>query len=152
MVVAKSGYVHDRLRRTLHSDGFCREYRAICVGCPAPPSGTIDAPIGRDETSAIRRVVRPDGQYAVSHYEVLSSRNGLSFVKLLPETGRTHQLRVHMASIGHPLAGDWLYGTEDPGLILRPALHSYTLTMTHPVTGELLHFTAPIPADMQALI
>ena len=152
MVVAKSGYVHDRLRRTLHSDGFCREYRAICIGCPAPPSGTIDAPIGRDETSAIRRVVRPDGQYAVSHYEVLSSRNGLSFVKLLPETGRTHQLRVHMASIGHPLAGDWLYGTEDPGLILRPALHSYTLTMTHPVTGELLHFTAPIPADMQALI
>ena len=97
-------------------------------------------------------MVRPDGQYAVSHYEVLSSRNGLSFVKLLPETGRTHQLRVHMASIGHPLAGDWLYGTEDPGLILRPALHSYTLTMTHPVTGELLHFTAPIPADMQALI
>ena len=152
MVVAKSGYVHDRLRRTLHSDGFCREYRAICIGCPAPPSGTIDAPIGRDETSAIRRVVRPDGQYAVSHYEVLSSRNGLSFVKLLPETGRTHQLRVHMASIGHPLAGDWLYGTEDPGLILRPALHSYMLTMTHPVTGELLHFTAPIPADMQALI
>ena len=151
MVVAKSGYVHDRLRRTLHSDGFCREYRAICIGCPVPPSGTIDAPIGRDETSAIRRVVRPDGQYAVSHYEVLSSRNGLSFVKLLPETGRTHQLRVHMASIGHPLAGDWLYGTEDPGLILRPALHSYTLTMTHPVTGELLHFTAPIPADMQAL-
>ena len=131
MVVAKSGYVHDRLRRTLHSEGFRREYRAVCIGCPAPPSGTIDAPIGRDETSAIRRVVRPDGQYAVSHYEVLSSRNGLSFVKLLPETGRTHQLRVHMASIGHPLAGDWLYGTEDPGLILRPALHSYTLTMTH---------------------
>ncbi|MEI3383047.1 MAG: RluA family pseudouridine synthase [Dysosmobacter sp.] len=74
MAVAKSGYIHDRLRRTLHTDGFYREYRAVCVGCPKPPAGTIDAPIGRDETSAVRRMVRPDGQQAVSHYEVLSQR------------------------------------------------------------------------------
>ena len=136
----------------LHSEGFRREYRAVCVGCPEPPAGIIDAPIGRDETSAVRRTVRPDGQYAVSRYEVLSTRNGLSLVKLLPETGRTHQLRVHMAYIGHPLAGDWLYGTEAPALIPRPALHACALTLTHPVTGEVLHFTAPIPEDMQALI
>lgn len=152
MAVAKSGYIHDRLRRMLHSEGFRREYRAVCVGCPEPLAGTIDAPIGRDETSAVRRTVRPDGQYAVSRYEVLSTRNGLSLVKLLPETGRTHQLRVHMAYIGHPLAGDWLYGTEAPALIPRPALHACALTLTHPVTGEVLHFTAPIPEDMQALI
>ena len=152
MAVAKSGYIHDRLRRMLHSEGFRREYRAVCVGCPEPPAGIIDAPIGRDETSAVRRTVRPDGQYAVSRYEVLSTRNGLSLVKLLPETGRTHQLRVHMAYIGHPLAGDWLYGTEAPALIPRPALHACALTLTHPVTGEVLHFTAPIPEDMQALI
>lgn len=152
MAVAKSGYIHDRLRRMLHSEGFHREYRAVCVGCPEPLAGTIDAPIGRDETSAVRRTVRPDGQYAVSRYEVLSTRNGLSLVKLLPETGRTHQLRVHMAYIGHPLAGDWLYGTEAPALIPRPALHACALTLTHPVTGEVLHFTAPIPEDMQALI
>ena len=152
MAVAKSGYIHDRLRRMLHSEGFRREYRAVCVGCPEPPAGTIDAPIGRDETSTVRRTVRPDGQYAVSRYEVLSTRNGLSLVKLLPETGRTHQLRVHMAYIGHPLAGDWLYGTEAPALIPRPALHACALTLTHPVTGEVLHFTAPIPEDMQALI
>lgn len=120
MAVAKSGYIHDRLRRTLHTDGFYREYRAVCVGCPKPPAGTIDAPISRDETSAVRRMVRPDGQQAVSHYEVLSQRDGLSFVKLQPETGRTHQLRVHMAHIGCPLAGDWLYGTEDPGPDLPP--------------------------------
>ena len=82
----------------------------------------------------------------------LSSRNGLSLVKLLPETGRTHQLRVHMAYIGHPLAGDWLYGTEDPDLIARPALHSCTLALTHPVTGEWMTFTAPFPADMQRLL
>ena len=152
MVVAKSGYIHDRLRRTLHTDGFSREYRAVCVGCPEPPAGTIDAPIGRDETSAVRRMVRSDGQRAVSHYEVLSSRNGLSLVKLLPETGRTHQLRVHMAHIGCPLAGDWLYGTVAPDLISRPALHAYALALTHPVTGTHLYFTAPTPADMEKLI
>ena len=152
MVVAKSGYVHDLLRRSLHTSRFLREYRAVCVGCPEPTRGTIDAPIGRDETSTIARMVRPDGQSAVSHYEVLSSQNGLSLVKLLPETGRTHQLRVHMASIGHPLAGDWLYGTEDPDLIARPALHSYALTLTHPVTGEILHLTAPVPEDMARLV
>ena len=152
MVVAKSGYVHDLLRRSLHTSRFLREYRAVCVGCPEPTRGTIDAPIGRDETSTIARMVRPDGQSAVSHYEVLSSSNGLSLVKLLPETGRTHQLRVHMASIGHPLAGDWLYGTEDPDLIARPALHSYALTLTHPVTGEILHLTAPVPEDMARLV
>ena len=152
MVVAKSGYVHDLLRRSLHTSRFLREYRAVCVGCPEPTRGTIDAPIGRDETSTIARIVRPDGQSAVSHYEVLSSSNGLSLVKLLPETGRTHQLRVHMASIGHPLADDWLYGTEDPALIPRPALHSYALTLTHPVTGEILHLTAPVPEDMARLV
>ena len=152
MVVAKSGYVHDLLRRSLHTDRFLREYRAVCIGCPEPSQGTIDAPIGRDETSTIARMVRPDGQSAVSHYEVLSSQNGLSLVKLLPETGRTHQLRVHMASIGYPLAGDWLYGTEAPNLIARPALHSYALTLTHPVTGEVLRLTAPLPEDMARLI
>jgi RluA family pseudouridine synthase len=152
MVVAKSGYVHDRLRRSLHSRSFQREYRAVCIGCPDPPKGTIDGPIGRDESSTIRRMVRPDGAPAVSHYEVLRTGNGLSLVKLTPETGRTHQLRVHMASIGHPLAGDWLYGTEDVDLIPRPALHSWALTMTHPVTGEILHLTAPLPEDMARLV
>ena len=152
MVVAKSGYVHDLLRRSLHSSRFCREYRAVCIGCPEPQQGTINAPIGRDETSTIRRMIRPDGAPAVSHYEVLAQRNGMSLLRLNPETGRTHQLRLHRASIGHPLAGDWLYGTEDLALISRPALHSYALTMTHPVTGEILHLTAPIPEDLSNLV
>lgn len=151
MVIAKSGYVHDRLRRSLHSDRFRREYRAVCVGCPSPAAGVIDGPIGRDESSTVRRCVRPDGAPAVSHYEVLAERNGLSLLRLLPETGRTHQLRVHMASIGHPLAGDWLYGTEDPALISRPALHSSALTLVHPVTEERLHWEAPLPEDMRQL-
>ena len=152
MVVAKSGYVHDRLRRALHTEGFYREYRAVCLGCPQPLQGTIDAPIGRDETSAVARKIRPDGQSAISHYEVLAQGEALSLVKLVPETGRTHQLRLHMASIGHPLAGDWLYGSEDPALIPRPALHAYALRLIHPVTGEVLSLTAPLPADMRRLV
>ena len=152
MVIAKSGYVHDLLRRSLHSERFQREYRAVCIGCPQPEKGTIDAPIGRKPDSVVARCVRSDGSPAVSHYEVLAKQNGMSLVKLLLETGRTHQLRVHMASIGCPLAGDWLYGTEDVALIPRPALHSCALTMTHPVTGEILHLTAPVPADMARLV
>ena len=152
MVVAKSGYVHDRLRRALHTEGFYREYRAVCLGCPQPLQGTIDAPIGRDETSAVARKIRPDGQSAISHYEVLVPGEALSLVNLVPETGRTHQLRLHMASIGHPLAGDWLYGSEDPALIPRPALHAYALRLIHPVTGEVLSLTAPLPADMRRLV
>ncbi|MBR5470771.1 MAG: RluA family pseudouridine synthase [Oscillibacter sp.] len=152
MVVAKSGYVHDLLRRSLHSDRFQREYRAVCIGCPSPERGTIDAPIGRKPDSVVARCVRPDGSPAVSHYEVLAQRGGMSLLRLLPETGRTHQLRVHMAYLGCPLAGDWLYGTEDVDLIARPALHSCALTMIHPVTGETLHLTAPIPEDMVRLV
>ena len=152
MVIAKSGYVHDLLRRSLHSERFQREYRAVCIGCPQPERGTIDGPIGRKPDSVVARCVRPDGAPAVSHYEVLAEKNGMSLLKLLPETGRTHQLRVHMASIGCPLAGDWLYGTEDLNLIARPALHSCALTMTHPVTGEVLRLTAPVPEDMVRLL
>ena len=152
MVVAKSGYVHDLLRRALHTQAFRREYRAVCLGCPAPERGTVDAPIGRDESSAVARRVRPDGAGAVSHYEVLAKGEGVSLLALRPETGRTHQLRVHMAYLGCPLAGDWLYGTEDPGLIPRPALHSCVLTLAHPVTGVQLEVSAPLPEDMQKLL
>lgn len=152
MAVAKSGYVHDLLRRQLHTGTFRREYRAICLGCPVPGRGIVDAPIGRDETSMVARKVRPDGAPAVSRYEVLARGEGLSLLGLQPETGRTHQLRVHMAYMGCPLAGDWLYGTEDPALIPRPALHSCAMTLAHPVTGEALALTAPLPGDMRRLL
>lgn len=151
MVIAKSGYVHDLLRRQLHTDAFRREYRGVCLGVPDPPQGTVDLPIGRAEGSAIARQIRPDGDSAMTHYETLETRNGLSLLRLLPETGRTHQLRLHMATLGCPLAGDWLYGKEDPTLIPRPALHSYALELVHPVTGEVLHLTAPLPEDMVRL-
>lgn len=152
MVIAKSGYVHDLLRRQLHTDRFQREYRAVCVGCPTPERGTVTAPIGRDERSVVARRVRADGAAAVSHYEVLAKTGGLSFLALRPETGRTHQLRVHMAYLGCPLAGDWLYGEEDPSLIARPALHSYRARLVHPVTSQLLTLTAPLPEDFARLL
>lgn len=152
MVVAKSGYIHDQLRRRLHSGDFFRSYLAICVGAPEPPQGTIALPIGRAPGSAIRRQIDPAGQSARTDYRLLRVRSGLSLVALMPWTGRTHQIRVHMAAIGCPLAGDWLYGTEDRGLIPRPALHAVRLAFTHPVTGEHLSFTAPLPGDMKLLL
>ena len=98
------------------------------------------------------RCVRPDGAPSRSHYKVLRENGPYTLLALRPETGRTHQLRVHMAAIGCPLAGDWLYGTEDPNLIPRPALHSFRLRLRHPVTGELLDLTAPLPEDMARLL
>ena len=152
LIAAKSGYVHDRLRRALHSSELRREYRAVAVGQVTPPRGVIDAPIGRAEGSIIRRCVREDGLVSRTEYEVLQTTERFTLLRLRPETGRTHQLRVHMAYLGHPLAGDWLYGTEDKNLIARPALHSYELWFTQPITGQELHFTAPIPQDMQQLL
>ena len=152
LIAAKSGYVHDRLRRALHSSELRREYRAVAVGQVTPPRGVINAPIGRADGSIIRRCVREDGLVSRTEYEVLRTTERFTLLRLRPETGRTHQLRVHMAYLGHPLAGDWLYGTEDKNLIARPALHSYELWLTQPVTGQELHFTAPIPQDMQRLL
>ncbi len=152
LIAAKSGYVHDRLRRALHSSELRREYRAVAVGQITPPRGVINAPIGRADGSIIHRCVREDGLVSRTEYEVLQTTERFTLLRLRPETGRTHQLRVHMAYLGHPLAGDWLYGTEDKNLIARPALHSYELWFTQPITGQELHFTAPIPQDMQRLL
>lgn len=152
MVVAKSGYIHARCMALLHSGDFYREYRGICLGTPEPISGHIDLPIDRDRDSLLKRHIDPQGAPAHTDYEVLAQRNGLSLLRLVPRTGRTHQLRLHMAEIGHPLAGDWLYGTEDKALIPRPALHSYAVHLRHPVTGAVLDITAPLPEDMQRLL
>lgn len=152
LIAAKSGYVHDRLRRALHSDNLRREYRAVAVGAVTPDHGVIDAPIGRAEGSIIRRCVRADGLPSLTEYETLQTNERFTLLRLRPQTGRTHQLRVHMAYLGYPLAGDWLYGTEDKNLIARPALHSYELWFTQPITGQEFHFTATIPQDMQRLL
>ena len=98
------------------------------------------------------REVRSDGAPSRTHYSVLSVHGTRALLHLIPYTGRTHQLRVHMASIGHPLTGDFMYGKEEPELIGRPALHSAEIFLTHPLTGEKMHFTDPLPEDMQRLL
>lgn len=152
MAVAKTGFIHARCMALLHTDDFRREYRAVCEGIPSPTEGDIDLPIGRAESSLLKRQADPLGQPAHTHYEVLAASQGRALLRLTPTTGRTHQLRVHMAAIGHPLTGDWLYGTEDRALIARPALHSYHLRMMHPLTGAVIDVTAPLPEDMQRLL
>lgn len=125
-----------------------REYLAIVEGIP-PEKGTISAPIGRKEGSAILREVNFEtGEPARTHFTRLETRNGLSLVSLKLETGKTHQIRVHMAYIGCPLIGDYLY-YPDHTRINRQALHSYRLSFLHPITGKALSFTAPLPEDME---
>ena len=125
-----------------------REYLAIVKGIP-PENGTISAPIGRKKGSAILREVNFEtGEPAVTHFARLEIRNGLSLVSLKLETGRTHQIRVHMGYIGCPLIGDYLYYPEC-SRISRQALHSHRLSFLHPITGKALSFTAPLPEDME---
>nr|MCR5074119.1 RluA family pseudouridine synthase [Clostridiales bacterium] len=93
-----------------------------------------------------------NGPEARTGYEVLSYHGGYTLLRLIPYTGKTHQLRVHMSSVGFPLAGDFMYGAEDRSLIARPALHSYELWMRHPMTGEDLHFVCPLPEDMRHIL
>lgn len=152
MTVAKHAHAQERLRSQLHTGAFRRRYLAVCRGVPKPATGIVDAPIGRADGSALRREVRPDGREAVTRYEVLEEHAGRSLVRLELETGRTHQIRVHMSYLGHPLVGDFLYGEEEPNLISRAALHSHMLSLRHPVTGAKLCLTAPLPGDMAALL
>lgn len=152
IVVAKHPFAQERLKQQLHSELFQREYLAVCDGIPDPPSGTVDAPISRQDSSVLMRTVSPDGLRAVTHYETLRVSHSRALLRLHLETGRTHQIRVHMASLGTPLTGDFLYGQEDPSLIARPALHSSRIALIHPLTGEALTFRAPLPEDMAALI
>jgi len=152
IMAAKNAYIHDRLRRQLHTTDFHRTYLAVCVGAPEKLEGRIELPIGRAPDSAVRRQINQDGKPAVTDYCVLKQTRKFSLVELTPLTGRTHQLRVHMAALGCPLAGDWLYGREDRELIPRPALHATRLTLTHPVTGKQLALVSPLPADMKILL
>lgn len=131
-------------KRTIH-----REYLAIVSGTGLPSCGTIDAPIARLDGSTIERVVdMQNGASAVTHYRLLSAKEDLSLVALRLETGRTHQIRVHMKHIGYPLIGDFLYN-PDMRYISRQALHSHKLSFSHPITGEAMMFEAKLPEDME---
>ena len=154
MAIAKNGYMHEKLISLLHTDGFERRYIGIVEkNFPEDEkSGVIDMPIARLEGSAIKRVIDKNGADAVTHYRVLKNLDGRALVEFLLETGRTHQIRVHMAAFKHPLTGDWLYGTENKELISRPCLHSKSLKFIHPLTGKIIFAEAPLPDDMKKLI
>ncbi len=128
-----------------------REYLAIVKGDLTPPAGTITAPLSRKEGSIIERTVDFDhGEEAITHYKLVKKENGHSLVSLQLETGRTHQIRIHMKYLGYPLIGDYLYN-PDMEHITRQALHSYHMEFPHPITGQKMTFTAPLPSDMSAI-
>ena len=146
MLIAKSAYVHDRLRRQLHTDGLYREYLALTAGPLSPPEGRITLPIGPGEGT--RRRIDPEGQSADTEYCQLSCREGISLVRCVLHTGRTHQIRIHLSALGYPLLGDGLYGGRMPEGLTHPALHSHLLRFTHPVTGEVIECRSPLPEEL----
>ena len=151
IVAAKHPHAQEVLKGQLHTEHFRRVYLAVCQGAPEPCAGEIDAPLGPKPGSLMEQMVRPDGKSARTRYGVLRRWGDRSLVALELETGRTHQIRAHMAHIGCPLTGDFLYGTEDRDLIPRPALHSGYLSFLHPITRERLRFSVPLPEDMARL-
>ncbi|PAD20435.1 RluA family pseudouridine synthase [Terribacillus saccharophilus] len=146
MLVAKHRYAHTLLAADQKQGRIQRSYAALVEGRMAEQSGTISKSIGRKEGSIIEREVRPDGQTAITHFRGQISFANHTLVEIKLATGRTHQIRVHMASLCHPLAGDTLYG-GNTDVINRQALHSQQLRFIHPFTKRVLTFHSPIPAD-----
>ncbi|MBE6915939.1 MAG: RluA family pseudouridine synthase [Ruminococcaceae bacterium] len=151
MVIAKNAYAHASLAREMHTARFEREYLAVTEGVPIQIEGTVCAPIARAEGSTIRREVSKSGADAVTHYRVEETFGGRALVRLRLETGRTHQIRVHMAHLSCPLVGDFLYGQESEE-IPRCALHSAKLKLILPVTGDTLEVESDLPQDMANLL
>ncbi|MBS4172059.1 RluA family pseudouridine synthase [Bacillus sp. FJAT-49736] len=148
VLIAKHRHIHHLCGLMQQGKKIKRVYQALVEGVFFEKSGTIEEPIGRKETSIIEREVRQDGQYACTHFEVLKQFEDFCHIKLWLETGRTHQIRVHMSFIGHPLLGDELYGGRTDRF-RRQALHCSNLQFIHPVTKEEMHFHSEIPEDIR---
>lgn len=151
MAVARDGHAQQLLQKQLHTDTFCREYLAVCRGALPEREGIIDLPIGK-MGEGIRRIVTPDGIRAVTHYRVEREERGLSLVRLRLETGRTHQIRVHLRALGCPIVGDYLYGQAHPALPGRFALHACFVSFQHPFTGETIRLASSLPDQLAALM
>lgn len=145
VLIAKNAYAANRLSAQLRAKELYKEYLAVCVGTAAEKCGRISAPIRREHDGIIKRCISPDGKPSVSDYAIIDESNGLSLVRLVPRTGRTHQLRLHLAHIGMPIFGDSLYGTAQNRRLL---LHCRKLNFIHPITGEKTEIIAPVPPDM----
>ena len=161
LIVGKNSNAQDMLIRDMDNGKVDKRYLAVCVGVMDKDEFKVDLPIGQPEKDKVGRSVVPEGEGrpSVTNVKVLerispsaSYESGFTLVELRLETGRTHQIRVHLSHIGHPLAGDPLYGDGDPSLIARQALHAYKLSFRHPVTKKEMGFEAPIPEDMSKLL
>ena len=153
MVVAKSEHAYSELKRAFHDREVDKVYHAIVQGHPDPLAGTIDAPIGRHPSSSWKFAVTAGGKPSITHYETIEAFPSSSLLEIHLETGRTHQIRVHMAAQRHPCVGDAMYGA-DPTIsarlgLTRQWLHAHKLGFTHPATGEYVQFESPYPADLQ---
>jgi 23S rRNA pseudouridine1911/1915/1917 synthase len=164
LVIAKNDSTHRSLAAQFKDRTVEKVYEALVWGAPRPAAGTIDAPIGRHPSARTRMTVRRDGRPSKSSYRTLGSFGIVTLLEIRPETGRTHQIRVHLKSIGHPVVGDRLYGGSRAGGVREDAwraalsaypglaLHARSLSFTHPATGRRLRFEAPRPLDLQQLI
>jgi 23S rRNA pseudouridine1911/1915/1917 synthase len=149
MVVARNDEAHRELARQLEQRIMTRRYRAIVVGQVADPAARIEAPIGRDPKHRQRMAVLPGGREAITEFRRLEVAGGHSLLEVTLGTGRTHQIRVHLAYIHHPVLGDPVYGRRSP-IIARPALHAEALTLRHPRTGKVMTWQTPPPEDFES--
>jgi 23S rRNA pseudouridine1911/1915/1917 synthase len=151
VLIAKHRHVHHLFSKQQQSGMVKRTYEALAQGRIEQQKGTIEHRIGRKDDSIIEREVRSDGQYACTHFNVINRHKGFTHVELQLETGRTHQIRVHMSFLGHPLLGDDLYG-GDKTIIKRQALHCKKIKFTHPFSGDETIFLATLPADLDCIV
>ena len=146
VLIAKTADAAHRLSLSMKRGEFIKEYVAVIDGCPIPSSGTVIAKIAREREGEMKRVVRDDGKDAITHYELIKTDGTRSLVRIRLETGRTHQIRVHMAHIGHPLTRDFLYGSGGTGDTYK--LHAERLSFPHPRTGKVVDLYAKAPFDL----
>ena len=151
MVVAKHAHAQQFLQAELHTDHFVREYFAVCDGLPPAREGVIDLPIAKEDAATIRRVVCDEGKPARTFYQVLDTGAGRSLLRLRLDTGRTHQIRVHLQALGCPVTGDFLYGREHMALPNRFALHSCHLSLKTLQHG-LIEVESPLPQELMMLL
>lgn len=151
LVVAKGEKAHEELSRQLKERRFTKRYLALVQGHVSPAEAVIDAPVGRDTRNRKRMAVVQRGRESTTRYRVITYYKGFSLAEASPQSGRTHQIRVHFASLGHPLAGDATYGRRHPALD-RHFLHARLLGFSHPSTGEHVEFTSELPAELQAFL
>lgn len=152
VIIAKNAYAHHTLSTAMSENKVEKTYITVVNGIIEEDEGTINEPIYRPEEDSIKRVIDERGQASVTHYKVVERLNDATVLEVKLETGRTHQIRVHMAHIGHGIIGDELYGYIDENLINRQALHAYSLEFEQPRTKEILKFKTDIPKDMQELM